>query len=105
MAVDPAALRTGGYRIEHDDGDPANCTPGNLRWAKKGGEPVRDLKERRCLGPRCNVTFLSHGPGNRLCPVCTNRVGKVTLSGLEGTEESSELPDEPLCGTGGNPHK
>ncbi len=28
--------RPDGYRIEHDDGDPANCTPGNLRWAKKG---------------------------------------------------------------------
>ena len=97
--------RPNGYRTEHRDGDPGNCTPGNLRWAKKGGEPARDFKERRCLGPRCNVMFSSTGAGNRLCLACTSRVGNITLSGFEGAGESSELPDEPLCGTGGNPHK
>lgn len=92
--------RPDGYRIEHRDGDPSNCTPGNLRWAKKGAEPVRDLKERRCLGKNCGVMFMSNGAGNRFCPVCAPRVANMTLSGFEGTEESSELPEEPLLGGG-----
>ena len=44
--------------------------------------------------------FMSSGPGNRLCGVCTIRVGNITLSGLEGAEESFDLPDEPLMGGG-----
>lgn len=27
-------------------------------------------KPRKCLGPYCGATFMSTGPGNRLCPSC-----------------------------------
>lgn len=97
--------RPGGYRLGYHDGDPSNVALKNLLWERKGQARVVDLKERRCLGPRCNVMFMSSGPGNRLCPTCTSRISNITLSGLEGAEESSGLPDEPLYGTTGNPHK
>ena len=96
--------RPHGYRIEHDDGDPANCTPGNLRWVKKGSEPVRKLKERRCLGPNCNVMFSSNGPGNRLCPVCSTRMDRAGDGGLD-SPGSDEIPDEAVFDVVGNPHR
>lgn len=91
--------RLGGHSIVYEDGDPGNCRLANLTWRRKGQPRVVDLKERRCLGPHCNVMFLSSGPGHRLCPACANRVKGMTLSGLEGTE-ASDLPDEPLVGGG-----
>ncbi len=90
----------GGFRIEHIDGDPGNCTPTNLVWAKKGGcDRVKDRKERTCLGPGCGVTFLSDGPGNRLCGSCRDRAAKIS-GGLDFFD-SGELPDAPLLDFGG----
>lgn len=92
--------RPGSRRVGYRDDDPSNCRLSNLAWVRRGESRVIDLKKRRCLGANCDVMFMSEGAGNRLCPACADRISKITLSGLEGTEESSDLPDEPLLGGG-----
>ena len=77
---------------EHDD---------RTQW----GQPrVVDPKERRCLGPNCNAMFLSNGPGHRLCLACAPRIANMSTTEFDDVGEGG-LPDEPLCGTGGNPHR
>ena len=97
--------RLGGHKIVYEDGDPANCRLANLSWRRKGQARAVDLRERRCLGPNCNVMFSSNGPGNRLCPVCSTRMDRAGDGGLD-SPGSDEIPDEPMFDeVVGNPHR
>ena len=96
--------RDSGCRIGYRDGDPSNVKLDNLLWERKGRPRVVDLKKRKCLGNNCGVDFVSQGWGNRLCPNCLTRMDREGDGGLDSSG-LGELPDEPLCGAGGNPHK
>ena len=96
--------RDSGCRIGYRDGDPSNVKLDNLLWERKGQPRAETLIMRRCLGRNCDADFMSWGIGNRLCPSCTDRMGREGDGGLDSSG-LGELPDEPLCGAGGNPHR
>ena len=81
--------------ITYHDGNPANCRLENLLWRRGRGEPaVGDCKPRRCLGNNCgHCMFMSTGPTNRLCPVCTGVSSRSPE--LDGCHEPGEIPDAP----------
>ncbi len=99
-----AQKRPGSRRVGDRDDNPGNCHLSNLAWVRRGESRVVDLVKRKCLGRGCGAMFMSEGPGNRLCPACSKRANESTSNIFEETE-SGELPDDPLCGVAGNPHK
>ena len=94
----------GGCAVGYRDGDTQNLRLDNLCWERKGRPRVVELKERRCLGKNCGIMFMSTGVGHRFCPACAPRIANISTTEFDDVGEGG-LPDEPLCGTGGNPHK